>query len=329
MREIAQHEYEKLVEKYGEPRLPPADHDDRLCSFIILALGKLGGREPNYHSDLDVMFLYEGSGMTRHARPGRRSQTTTTNQHFFSQLGQRIIKVVTQLGPYGRLYELDPRLRPTGKSGALAVSLEELARYFESGQGQFWERQALCKARVIHGTPTAAQRTMEVVRRCLIEPAWTPEFAERIRNMRRRLEETAAAGNLKRGAGGTVDIEFIVQMLQLKNAATHPDVVTPGTLDAIAALRGHGLLPDDEADYMSRAYRFLRRVESGLRLMNTTARHELPPDEAGLKKLEYLLGYSGPRSLREECHEFLHENRRRFERHFETAGEAAVPLTLN
>ena len=83
--------------------------------------------------------------------PTRRAKrdATTTNQHFFSELGQRIIKVATQLGPYGRLYQIDPRLRPTGKNGPLAVSLAEFSRYFAEGQGQLWERQALCKARVV------------------------------------------------------------------------------------------------------------------------------------------------------------------------------------
>ena len=92
-----------------------------------------------------------------------RRDNATTNQHFFSQLGQRIIKQVTRIGPHGRLYELDPRLRPTGKSGSLAVSLEEFERYFSDGRGQLWERQALCKARPIIGSDDAVARTMKAV----------------------------------------------------------------------------------------------------------------------------------------------------------------------
>ena len=118
---------------------------------MIVAMGKLGGREPNYHSDLDVIFLFDADGQTEHQKRGRRGEVTT-NQHFFSQLGQRIIKEVTRMGPLGRLYELDPRLRPTGKSGSLAVSLEEFDRYFSDGRGQLWERQALCKARPVFGS---------------------------------------------------------------------------------------------------------------------------------------------------------------------------------
>ena len=228
--------------------------------------------------------------MTKAIHPSRRDKTTS-NQHLFSQLAQRIIKVVTQLGPHGRLYELDPRLRPTGKSGSLAVSLSEFARYFESGQAQLWERQSLCKARPIFGTERAAAETMRIVHRCIVEPAWTVENAEQIRVMRRKLQETASPRNIKRGSGGTVDIEFIVQMTQLRHAAESPDILLSGTLDAIAALQGHGYLASEVADYLSKSYRFLRSVESGLRLMNTTARHDLPEEGHELDKLAYLLGY--------------------------------------
>ena len=93
----------------------------RKCELIILAQGKFGARELNYYSDLDIVFLYEEDGQTAHARRSRRD-VTTTNQHFFGELGQRIIKVGSQLGPHGKLFPIDPRLRPTGKSGSLATS---------------------------------------------------------------------------------------------------------------------------------------------------------------------------------------------------------------
>ncbi len=316
--EITRREYAPLVAKYGEPTVRDGEHAGRPCSLVLLALGKLGGREPNYHSDLDIVFLYEAEGMTEAKHPSRRDKTTT-NQHFFSQLAQRIIKVVTQLGPHGRLYALDPRLRPTGASGALAVSLAEFTRYFESGQAQLWERQSLCKARPIFGTELATTRTMQIVRQCIVQPPWSLEQVEQIRVMRERLQATASPQNLKRGPGGTVDIEFIVQMLQLRHAATSPEVLVPGTLDAIAALRGKGYMSDEAADYLSKSYRFLRSVESGLRLMNTTARHDLPEDEHEVDKLAYLLGYESARALLDDCREYTRENRKRFQRVFSDA----------
>ncbi|MGE3775684.1 MAG: bifunctional [glutamate--ammonia ligase]-adenylyl-L-tyrosine phosphorylase/[glutamate--ammonia-ligase] adenylyltransferase, partial [Pirellulaceae bacterium] len=323
LQEIIGREYARLVDKHGEPTLT-GDQGDRPCSFVLLALGKLGGREPNYHSDLDVVFLYESDGSTRPLRPSQRANSTT-HQHFFSQLGQRIIKVVTQIGPYGRLYEMDARLRPTGRSGSLAVSLDELQRYFSDGHGQLWERQALCKARPVYGADAARQRTMDVVRRCIVLPPWKAENAAEIRTMRGRLEETASARNLKRGRGGTVDIEFAVQALQLRHAASTPEVLTPGTLDAIDALRQAGLLRAEEAEYWAKSYRFLRSIESGLRLMNTSARHDLPEEESELRKLAFLLGYDSHLSLVTDCREYTAENRARFEQLFERLRQESGP----
>lgn len=316
--EITRREYAQLVAKYGEPTIRDGEHAGQSCSLILLALGKLGGREPNYHSDLDIVFLYEADGVTKATHPSRRDKTTT-NQHFFSQLAQRVIKVVTQLGPQGRLYELDARLRPTGKSGSLALSLNEFGRYFESGQAQLWERQSLCKARPIYGMERAANQAMQIVRRSIIEPPWSVENVEQIRVMRHKLQESASPRNLKRGPGGTVDIEFIVQMTQLRYAATSPNALVPGTLDAIATLRQLGHLSEELSEYLSKSYRFLRSVESGLRLMNTTARHDLPRDEHELDKLAYLLGYESARSLLDDCREYTRENRKRFQRVFSDA----------
>ena len=195
--------------------------------------------------------------------------------------------MASQLGPYGRLYEVDARLRPTGKSGLLAVSFDAFDRYFSEGRGQIWERQALCKARVIVGSPRAAEYAMEIVAE---PPSARPggrEFATEIREMRMRLEETASNRNLKRGPGGTVDTEFLVQMLQLKHGGADPSIRMPGTLDALAALRSGRLSRHDDAEYFRRSYRFQRSVEARIRLMNAAGRHELPdnPTRAGQARL--------------------------------------------
>ena len=314
---IVDRELEQLMDRYGTPTVAGGRHEGGPCSLIILALGKLGGREPNYHSDLDVVFLFESEGATRHANPTPRD--TTSNQHFFSQLAQRIIKVVTHLGRHGRLFELDPRLRPSGKSGALAISVAEFEKYFVSGQGQLWERQALCKARPVYGSEDARQQVLEVAHRCITSPPWQPQFAQDIRSMRQRLEKTASPLNLKRGPGGTVDIEFAVQMMQLRAANELPEILVPGTLDAIAALNRTGCLGDSDRDFFSESYRFLRGVESSLRLMNTTARHDLPEDEASLTRLAYLLDIESGGELLKQCQHFTSENRLRFDRIFEEA----------
>jgi glutamate-ammonia-ligase adenylyltransferase len=335
LKQIASREYAKLVDKFGVPTIGrPSDQDlasevvrqhweryagreGDACEPVVLALGKLGGREPNYHSDLDLIFLYESGGHT--AGRNRDGSGGTINSHFFSEFGQRLIRVANHLGPHGRLYEVDARLRPTGRSGALAVSFDGFARYFAEGSGQLWERQSLCKARRVLGNPRASQAAMELVAQAAFGTPWRPEFAVEIRHMRMRLEETASGRNLKRGPGGTVDIEFLVQMLQLKHGGADPSVRTPGTLDALEALKQGGYLSVDDADYFHHSYRFQRSIEARIRLMDFSGRHELPDTDRDLAKLAYLLGHSNPQALVAEAERIFGENRARFNRIFDAA----------
>ncbi len=307
---IARSEYEKLIGKHGVPQAASGGP----CEFVVLGLGKLGGREPNYHSDLDVAFLYDHDGSTQPPQRGRNS--ATSNHHFFEQLSQRIVKRVTQLGPYGRLYEVDPRLRPHGQTGSLVMSVEEFAKFFSAGKAQFWQRQALCKARPVVGSDEARSAVMSVVRQVITAVPWSDACAQEIRALRAKLEQGADELNLKRAPGGTIDIEFIVQMLQLKHAVSQPSVLQPGTLPAIAALLEAGYLSPPDADFLNRSYRFLRTVESRIRLMAAAARHSLPRDPHELNKLAYFLDYEETRPLLADCREFLTENRRQFQKFF-------------
>ena len=160
---------------------------------------------------------------------------------------------------------------------------------------------------------------MQVVRRAITCQPWSGASPQEICDMRMRLQETASPYNLKRGPGGTVDIEFVVQMLQLKHAEQSPQVLVPGTLDALAALHKGGYLAADDFQYFSQSYGFLRGVEARLRLMNTTARHDMPQDQAELNRLAFLLRYEGPQSLLQKSQHYTSENRRRFDRFFEAA----------
>jgi glutamate-ammonia-ligase adenylyltransferase len=330
------------VSKYGTPMIGrPTEHEltneivrrhweqfasreADVCQPVVLALGKLGGREPNYHSDLDLIFLFEAGGNTfpSLARGDRASATITSNSHFFSEFGQRIIRVCNHLGPFGRLYEVDARLRPTGKSGALAVSFDALARYFAEGPAQLWERQALCKARPVFGSESARAQAMEIVWHAAYGTPWRPEFATEIRHMRTRLEDTASKRNLKRGPGGTVDTEFLVQMLQLKHGGADASIRVPGTLDALSALEQGGYISNDDAEFFSQSYRFQRSIEARIRLMDATGRHELPETDRELAKLAYLISYANPQALVAEAEHIFSETRSRFNQIFDDAERA-------
>ena len=332
LRKIAEMETARLIEKRGEPQVGElaglAASDSQPTSYlqwhpgrervgtpselIVLALGKLGGREPNYHSDLDLVFLYEADGHTVAVR--RSTAEPTTNNHFFSELGQRIIKRMTEFGPHGRLYEGDPRLRPTGRNGSLAVSLPGFVRYFHDGTAQLWERLALCKARVIVGQGPAAERALEAITSAIYCQPWQPSDAEEILAMRLKLEESASVRNLKRGPGGTMDTEFLVQMLQLKHGAAMPNVRIPGTLAALNALERAGILATDDAATLTRAYRLQRSVEARIRLMDSAGRHEFPAEDRELAKLAFLMGEANPARLAQEVFETCGQVRRIFGR---------------
>lgn len=297
--------YAKTVERFGRPMI-----DDQPCEFAILALGKLGGREPNYHSDLDIVFLFDADGMTE---PVKRGRDSTTNQHFFAQLAQRITKEMTRFGSYGRLFELDSRLRPTGKSGSLALSLGEFSAYFADA-AQLWERQALCKGRVVYGTAEMSRRVMTAVAAGIQVKPWDDAMSAEIVAMRQKLEQSATPTNLKRGRGGTVDIEFLVQYLQLKHAAEHPEILKSGTFEAISQLRESGILSEDDSQQMAENYRFLRGVEARLRLMNTSKRHDLPADPRQRSILAFLLNYDSADQLERDVQAVADQNRARFQR---------------
>lgn len=334
LKEIVRRETHRLTEKFGRPLIqveqgeqvidantqswtPSLDQDGEPSQLIILALGKLGGREPNYHSDLDLVFLYDGEGHT--AATGGNG--ATSNSHFFGQLAQRIIKQATQFGPHGRLYEIDARLRPTGRSGPLAISLASLVRYFEQGGGELWERLALCKSRLLVAPPGVGDSAAAAVEHAIFAQPWKPSDAAEIRRMRYKLQESATERNIKRARGGTMDAEFVVQMLQLKYGRDHAEIRKPGTLEAIDALGQAGLLAPDNAQLLAERYEFLRGMEARIRLMDSAGRHELPTDPGELAKLAYLIGRRDPQALTREVQQAFDDMRRCFEEIFKFEGE--------
>jgi glutamate-ammonia-ligase adenylyltransferase len=276
--QVADLEFAAVTAKFGEPRLA----DGRPCRWAILALGKLGGRELSYHSDLDLVLVYEGE---RGAEQSERD-----NRQFFSELARRMIRSAAGYGPMGRLYAVDMRLRPTGGSGSLAVPLAEFERYYAGGGAQVWERQALTKSRAVVGEPAFREAVETAARRAAFEQPCQPTLADEVRGMRERIE-TGHPRDLKRGVGGLVDVEFVVQLLQLRHAAGRPELQASNTRVALAALHAAGLLTDGEHADLRSGYDFLRLAESRLRGVTNRASDELPDEPVGLAKLARRLGY--------------------------------------
>jgi glutamate-ammonia-ligase adenylyltransferase len=261
--------------------------------YTILGLGKLGGREISYHSDLDLVLVYEAD----------RREDVGAAGPYFTELAQRLIKAASTMGPMGRLYAVDMRLRPTGKSGTLVLPLCEFDRYFAGGGAQVWERQALTRARVVRGDPGFAAKAMASVRAAALGGGWSPAAADEVRRMREKLEAGTTLRNLKRGPGGLVDVEFVVQLLQLKYGGARPEVLEPNVWAALDRLEAANLLPADEAAALQAGYSFLRLVEARLRVVTDRPLTGLPEAADDLAKLARRLGF-------ESVDRFLAEHRR-------------------
>ncbi|MGE3805039.1 MAG: bifunctional [glutamate--ammonia ligase]-adenylyl-L-tyrosine phosphorylase/[glutamate--ammonia-ligase] adenylyltransferase [Gemmataceae bacterium] len=280
-------------QKFGIPYLD-GDGPKRVCRYAILGLGKLGGREMSYHSDLDLILVYEGDGRTGPPAGASRFYQYQETDHFeyFTQLARKIIKVLGTHGPLGQLYDVDMRLRPTGKSGSLVIPLAEFEKYYEEG-AQLWERQALTRARVVFGDPDFGEQVMKVVARGAFGQPWRRQVAEEIADMRERLESSRSGRDLKRGFGGIVDVEFLVQLLQIRYAGADPALREPNTWKALDALHKAKLLDGDQYQTANAGFDFLRRVQGRLRIVQNRSQDELPEAADEVAKLARRLGFEG------------------------------------
>ncbi|MFQ5956411.1 MAG: hypothetical protein ACE5KK_01405, partial [Candidatus Brocadiales bacterium] len=249
-------------------------------SFGVLALGKLGGREMSYSSDLDVVFVY---------REAERSGVGVSNQ--LADISHKLMKVLGEMTEWGTLYRIDTRLRPEGRGGILVTSLENFRKYYSS-EAELWEKQALTKARWIVGDKGLGREVVEVVKDCLYTGQWRPEMTWEIGEMRERMEQSTRGKDIKRGFGGIVDIEFIVQLLQLKYGRDYPNIRTANTLDALHNMYNSHLIEENHYKPLVSAYEFLRRVESRMRIVHDITKDKLPESSEALNKLAKRLGYS-------------------------------------
>ncbi len=279
--QVARAQWARRIARCGVPR---REEDGRRARWSIVGLGKLGGREMNYHSDLDLIFLYDADGRTD-------GPDSIPNDQFFAELAQKVIRDLAGSPETGALYRVDTRLRPYGGSGPLAVSLDAFTSYF-SGPAATWERMALTRSRPLFSTGTFRTEVSATIRDLLTKPGPGREaIAEEVLAMRLKIGDAKGPNELKRGAGGLVDIEFLVQFLQLVHAPESPEILRPNVWDGLDALRRTGLLAfEDHADLRD-AYDFLRAVEARLRIVHNRTDVGLPADRDELARLARRLGY--------------------------------------
>jgi [glutamine synthetase] adenylyltransferase / [glutamine synthetase]-adenylyl-L-tyrosine phosphorylase len=279
--QVARAEWQRRELRYGSPRHPATGRRDR---WAIVALGKLGGRELNYHSDLDLVFLHEADG---HTTGGAAS---ISNDEFVTEVVRRILKALGGGPSAGPLYAVDARLRPCGASGPLVQTLSAFREHFLKSS-QVWERMVLTRARVIFATGGFGDDAAVAIRELLARPLDRSLLASEVIAMRRRLEASRSSHDLKRAAGGLTDLEFIVQFLLLVHGTDQPDLFRPNFWAALSGLRRHGIISAPIHTKLHKAYDFLRTVEGRLRLIHNRGVSELPDGEAELERLARRLNY--------------------------------------
>lgn len=260
------------------------------AGLAVIGLGKLGGAELNYASDVDVLFVHGGSG--------------PEVQQGAERAAAGVIRLLAEPTADGVALRVDAALRPGGRAGTLSRSLEATVEHYVR-HAATWERQALLKARPVAGDLDLGGRLVRAVGPTVYPDELPPAAIDEVRRTKVRIEEYVRARGkdaveVKRGRGGIRDIEFAVQLLQLVHGRRDDRLRDPNTLRALAVLAEQGYVAEPDAEALADAYRFLRRLEHRLQMVRDLQTHELPSDEAALTPLARSLGLSGAAALRAE-----------------------------
>ncbi len=293
---------EELSDRFGMP----VTADGSASHFIVLAMGKLGGAELNFSSDIDLVLLYSEPGETN----GRR---TVTNEQYFRSLAQQVINLLSKTTADGFVYRVDVRLRPFGESGPLAISTAALEGYLMQ-HGRNWERYAYLKARVVNKWDGANAFYHETLRPFVYRRYLDYGVFSALREIKSQIEKESRShpGNIKIGPGGIREIEFIVQSLQLVRGGTIEGLRQRKLLRALQELVKHKCLTKDVATELEGSYKFLRKLENSIQEIADKQTQDLPTSEIDRARICLAMGYTDWDALLKD----LGVNRGAVERHF-------------
>jgi len=271
----------------------------RCEDLMVVGMGKLGGRELNVSSDVDLVFLYQGA---------------PEDAPRYERAGRRLIQILSERSEDGFVFRVDMRLRPYGASGPLVSSCDALDQYFVT-QGREWERYAWIKARALTGERDAELERIvrPFVYRKYLDYATLGAMRALHAEVRRDVARRELAGDVKLGPGGIREVEFVAQALQLIRGGRDPELTARPTLDVLSILSGKQLLPQPAALELAAAYRFLRNVEHRLQYLDDAQRHDLPEDAGDQARISRMMGFENWLSFREK----LNQHRTAVTRHFE------------
>ncbi|RMH54060.1 MAG: hypothetical protein D6679_14325, partial [Candidatus Hydrogenedentota bacterium] len=289
--------------------------------FCVLGLGKLGGSELNFNSDIDLVFVYETEGMSSGGTRGRLS-----NGEWYTRLAKRLIEVLSSKTESPFAYRVDMRLRPEGKTGPLVRSLESMLKYYEK-RGAAWERQAFLKARPVAGDRSLGEDFLKRLEPFVFRRYLDREAVFEIEGIRERMEAEArryGERHVKLSPGGIREIEFIVQLVQLAAGGRAPAIRSPNTLEALRRLVENRYLAPELAETLERNYLFLRRLEHRLQILDGRQVHQLMREVEEMNILARNLGFASGEELWREYRGRMTETHRIYERRFRSARDLAV-----
>jgi glutamate-ammonia-ligase adenylyltransferase len=256
--------------------------------LVILGMGKLGAGELNLSSDIDLIFAYPEGGETIGAR------RALDNQQFFIRVGQRLIKALDAITVEGFVFRVDMRLRPYGSAGALALSFSAMEQYYQD-QGRDWERYAMIKARVVGGDQVAGAELLDMLRPFVYRRYLDFSAIEALRNMKQLIQQEVRrremSDNIKLGAGGIREVEFIAQAYQLIHGGRNLSLQQRPLLVILNVLRDLGYLPAEASKEMGEAYCFLRYVEHALQAIDDRQTQMLPESELDRARVAFMMGF--------------------------------------
>jgi glutamate-ammonia-ligase adenylyltransferase len=263
------------------------DARGRLQRLVVFALGKLGGGELNFSSDVDLVFAFVGHGDSDGARPLDAGA-------YYTRVGQALVSLLADRNADGYVYRVDLRLRPFGNSGRLALSFAAMEQYFQR-EGRDWERYAWIKARPVAGERVAGARLLDTLRPFVFRRYLDYSAFAGLREMKALIDAEVVrkdlADHIKLGPGGIREIEFIVQLVQLIRGGREPTLRARGLLPALAACEQLGFIPGERAKRLRDAYRFLRRLENRVQMFADAQTHEIPADAPTRERIALALGY--------------------------------------
>jgi glutamate-ammonia-ligase adenylyltransferase len=283
IRQALSHLHAWAVAKSGTPR----DAEGHEQHLIVLGMGKLGARELNLSSDIDLIFCYAARGQTDGKRP-------LDNEQFFTRLGRQLISVLSKATVDGFVFRVDMRLRPFGESGPLVVTIDAMEHYYQT-QARDWERYAMVKARAITGDPAPVATLMDMLRAFVYRRYIDFSVIESIRDMKRLIEgelhKKGMDANIKLGQGGIREIEFVGQAFQLVRGGRDPELRVRPIQEVLRLLGERDLLPDYAVQSLIEAYRFLRLTENRIQAWRDEQTHKLPADGDGRARLAASMGF--------------------------------------